>query len=74
MTQLANLKNGFYTSMERTLAERAMINKKISLSDLRKIKHKNVSAREIKLARDLVKKHSMLKSMIGSSRWINIKS
>jgi hypothetical protein len=55
-------KNEFYISIERAIA-----NKKISLSDLRKIKHKNVSAREIKLARDLVKKHSVLKSMIGSS-------
>jgi hypothetical protein len=60
-------KNEFYISMEHALAERAIANKKISLSDLRKIKHKNVSAREIKLARDLVKKHSVLKSMIGSS-------
>jgi hypothetical protein len=61
-------KNEFYISMKSALAERALVNKKISLSDLRQIKHKNVSAREIKLARDLIKKHPLLKSMVGSSR------
>ncbi|MFW9909984.1 MAG: hypothetical protein ACFFEF_15560 [Candidatus Thorarchaeota archaeon] len=61
-------KNEFYISLKRSLAERSLINRKISLSDLRQIKHKNVSARELQLARDLVKKHPKLKSMVGNSK------
>jgi hypothetical protein len=61
-------KNEFYISTERALAEHALTTKKISLTDLRQIKHKNVSTREIRLARDLIKKHALLKSMISGSR------
>jgi hypothetical protein len=57
----------FYISMKDTLAERILDSKKISMSDLHQIKHKNVSARELRLARDLIKKHPLLKSMMGGS-------